>query len=402
MGNPIGRVKNYFVSPDPSCICPRCFHTIYYGQCAVVDSDGNSIRKKPEGEENIKKARKNPYPLDELSTEKIVYRVCYECNYQIPYNYEQSTSIFLSVIGYSMSGKSHYLASFRHQAQEEMSGNPNFYEFGSLKSEAEQRFQTDYNEPLYENNEEITTTPGTLQMLDPLLILRFQVRRLGGKTFNLVIHDIAGEDFADKAKLRNVGRFVRHTNAFIFLVDPVTIEPVFQDLESALKTRFDDDYGHDKSTRSPYLCFLDVINAFPAAWHWPPTGYPIAIVLSKADLLNKLVAGSALIKSSPLVSEIRNAQSQWSNPKNNKSDLDYLKEIDEVNGKVQDFLQGTGQGGFSGLNDKYHIKFFAVSATGSTSDDSHKFSIVKPNRCLDPVVWLLDVLDYGMQKVGRM
>src|SRR5260370_38871565 len=129
----------------------------------------------------------------------------------------------------------------------------------------------------------------------------------------------------------------------------------------------------------------------------PLLSRPIAIMLSKADMLSKASQSSNKPFKSDLADDpdflkidMLNKDAKTKQPHDKSINLQHVKQI---NRKVEKLLKNSGQGGLKDAVNSFKRKsFFAVSATGISPDENGNFTHVRPWRCLDPVLWILHEL----------
>src|SRR5436190_8506719 len=206
---------------DVKCQCPSCFEEIYLGECKIMSGVTKQPLKEPKGPF----ARMVVERLDGPEyTLEAAYRVCTECNYALPHDIERVPSIILAVVGDTHSGKSHYLASLIHQIKTEWMGNTNgLARFNPLTPDVEDYYRREYFERLHTQRQRLNFTQpqrvlsGTKYRAKPLIyqLMRSESPSHPTTVLNLMIYDLAGEDFFD-GRLKTFGRFVYNTKAFIF------------------------------------------------------------------------------------------------------------------------------------------------------------------------------------------
>jgi len=371
-------------SPYVKCICPSCFEEIFLGECKIVSGiTTDKVLKAPSGP----LARFIVEPLDGRKyTLELARRQCTKCKYLLPANIENVPSITLAVVGDTFSGKSHYIAALIHQIKADWMGNAGgFARFTCLTPEVEDLYTRDYFEPLFINKQILQLTPQATKMTADPLIYKLVVSpspKHPPTTVNLIIYDASGEDFVRQDRLVQVARFVLNTSAFIFVADPFTMHSIFELLSPSLQIRLQSqfDLAQKRRAADTFNAIIDVFERFRKHSDGSRlSGIPVAIMLSKADLLKYLHA--------------QDSYTFMTNPQYS-SDLD-LQDINTVDREVRDLLRIYQQGDLLAATNRFkQVKFFATSATGDPPDGNGYFTKVEPCRCLDPMLWILHRLEF--------
>ena len=373
-------------SPTRECICPSCFEEIYIGECRVVSgrTPGKVLKEAPEGWWERRMARLNPERLDiPQYAQELAHRECPNCRYLLPSNIEHVKSITLAVIGDTFSGKSHYIAALIHQIKAEWMGNATgFARFTCLTPEVEKAYTRDYFEPLFLNKKIIDSTlQATKPTWEPLIynLVVYPSPNHPTTVANLMIYDASGEDFAVEDRLVQFARFIFNASAFVFVADPVTMVPIFEQLPPQLQSELQSAFelAHAKIRRAveglnSVIDLFERYRGIPDGSSLPDT--PIAVMLSKANLLKYI--------------HLPYDYSFLINPQYGDS-VD-LQDIHIVDQEVRNLLRIYKQGDLLAATRRFEkVKFFATSATGEPPNESGYFTKVEPCRCLDPVLWIL-------------
>jgi len=362
------------------CVCPACFEEIFLGECAIMSGITTGRTLKPRAKGLF--ARMNVEPLvGDKYTRELARRACTNCGYLLPQNIESVPSIRLAVVGDTFSGKSHFIAAFIQQLKNEWLGNINgFARIECLTQEVEKTYAREYIQRLFVNNTKLDPTKRSITAKADPLIYTLSISptlRRPPVHANLMIYDTSGEDFEDSARLVQMGRFALNTNALIFVVDPFTIAPIFSQLPPPLQTLLQKDFAY--AQRRQAVDNISTILPIFERFHKQSgganlAGFPIAVMLSKADLLRTIYPPP-------------NTYSFLKNP-TYAVELD-LNDIETVDQEVKGLLRQYGQGALLAATRQIkNVKFFATSATGKPPDAMGQFASVEPCRCLDPVLWL--------------
>lgn len=157
--------------------------------------------------------------------EKCLKRVCPKCHNPLPPMYGQHETKFISVVGVSGSGKTVYLSQLLYSIH-------SYAEKVGLSAEVKSRASSTF----IENNKIVagkplpSSTPFD-ELGQPLFYdLTKELSETENKTYTIVLYDIAGENFHEKAEtLPNFGPFVAHSDGMIYLVSPDALSPVVGD-----------------------------------------------------------------------------------------------------------------------------------------------------------------------------
>src|SRR6185312_7879062 len=99
---------------------------------------------------------------------------------------------------------------------------------------------------------------------------------------------------------------------------------------------------------------------------------PIAITISKSDVLKYVVRDALFLK-----------------PSSFHNNLD-IRELEMIDSEVRALIQEFGDKELIASSETFENKIFlAVSPTGWPADSSGKFPKIEPLRCFDPMLWAL-------------
>lgn len=368
------------LSPYVKCVCPSCFEEIYLGDCRIVSgrTPGKVLKERPTTWWARQIARINLERLDGL---ELAHRECPECHYLLPYNIERVPSITLAVVGNIFAGKSHYITALIHQIKEDWISNAEEYaQFTCLTPEVEKGYTEEYFEPLFVNRQVLLPTkPAAKSTANPLIyeLVVSPSSKRPPTAVNLMIYDTAGEDFEHVDRLVQFARYVFNTSALIFVVDPLTMTDVVLQLPPSLHTILNPWVNLAQGRRAAdilnsTLSILERFHGYPDGASFPDV--PVAVMISKADLFKFL--------------NLPDSYTFMMQPQYGRG-ID-LRDIDTVDREVRGLLRIYKQGDLlAATNRLRRVKFFASSATGEPPDATNHFRIVKPYRCLDPVLWIL-------------
>lgn len=387
----MGRLDAFYNSlfTEERRFCPRCHIAFYPGECDIVatfppHTRGEVLHIAKKGAW----ARKNPRPISGEDMLRLATRQCPTCNYYLPRNIDTTPLINIAVVGDVGSGKSHYIASLIKQLQEHRVVPDNeYFRLISMTPLVEQRYQQEYLGKLFGAHEPLPRTqlltPG--EMIDPL-IYELTFRRSVDhwpKTVNLAIHDAAGEHYTTPEHIVEFTRHVINANGLIYLADPVEMPDIRKSLPSHLIRSAN--MRSPTATLNTIIKLIEEFRGLPAGAKL--TDLPLAVTISKADLLKKLRP------SGQPFSFLKNPTYQGG-----INLLDLAKVEKEVLEVLNNYTGDRSLIPTVQTIEKRH--FLAVSATGWSPDASGSYPDVEPCRCLDPFLWILYQLEL-IPSVGR-
>ncbi|HXR64822.1 MAG TPA: hypothetical protein VN729_02790 [Ktedonobacteraceae bacterium] len=382
----MGRLDAFYNSlfAEEQRFCPRCHEAFYPGECDIVatfppHTRGEVLYASKKGAW----ARKNPKSIAGEYMKRLATRMCPnpQCGYYLPRNIDTTPVLNIAVVGDYQAGKSHYIASLIKQLQEKrVVPDDQYFRLVGMTPLVEARYNHEYLSKLFGAHEPLQRTrpltPG--DMIDPL-IYELTFRRSQDhwpKTVNLAIHDASGEDYSTPEKIVEFTQHVINANGLIYLADPMALPDIKKGLPSSLHLSPD--------TISPTATFNMIIKLIEE-FRGLPAGaklmdFPIAVTLSKSDLLKK--------KRPP-----GNPFTFSTNPlyQGGADLLDLAKVEQEVLEVLNNYAGDRSLIPATQTIEKKH--FLAISATGMSPDASGSYPNVEPCRCLDPFLWILYQLE---------
>ncbi len=317
-------------------------------------------------------------------------KVCPHCHNELPTYFHKADSHIISVIGARGSGKTHYITVLINELLKkgyklDISSIPQ--DVGEDRTQVtSKRYQDYYRRPLLEHGDELTKT-SIAKDLSPLI---YQITS-GQKGFNktkalyLVFYDTAGENFHDSMELQKLANYVANSSGMIFLLDTFQVPGVKLKLRS--KGIGISDSGID--FQGVFQQVYSLLEKLGLVKLNSPSPIPIALTFSKID---------EVIRHSLMEDDI----SEFSIRKNSR----YLEtgvyspsELQEINHDMRSLLTLWGEDGFISDVEKKFSKtaYFGVSALGATPVGG-KITEVKPLRVLDPLIWILDKIDFALPR----
>jgi len=337
-------------------------------------------------------------------------RVCPTCKW--PLTYAQATGQLslhpIAIAGGPGVSKSHYIPVLIDQAKRRLRATiPGFdlraqetREPGAAYSVcSDQLLATRYGR-LFCDDEQgtvIAKTPRSATHADPRtpLIYRFTFKSpllefFTGrrKCVEFAFRDCAGEEFTEPGPLQEFHRYITHSAAIMLLVDPTTIPGIRERLPRVSSAA--------RGNARPFE-FDQIVSRLTALFERTENArvgsrirIPLAIVLTKADLLRQLDGDGASIFCQPDLLHVRgfNRQGVW-----------------QQHERLRRLLSDCGQSAIlSSIEANFEtVGLFAVSAlghaptvdaVGADGGAEQRIGRIQPWRVLDPLVWLLHHLGY--------
>jgi GTPase SAR1 family protein len=322
--------------------------------------------------------------------------VCPACHNPLPEATITGKDMIFSIIGARGSGKTNFVSVLIQNLSERIVGS---FNDGSIEGfdDTMSRFRKGeaYNY-LYIKNEVPPKTVSSLVSTEngafkPLIYtIKFQTKGFLKKeieSFTFAFFDTAGEDLEDADTMNTVNKYIYMSSGILFLLDPMQIPAVVNQLDddtvsrssaasgdsdsSAIMTRVSNmirDYRHLKSDKT-----IDI---------------PVAAVFSKLDAFSSLIPeGSTVLDPSPHCDE-------------GKFDLTDAHNVDS---EIRSLLTTWGESNFIKQVDINYSNtaFFACSALGMNNNPkaNGKIERPRPHRIEDPILWLL--MQNNVIKAGK-
>lgn len=388
--------------PRINFICPYCFERRKISEVQFrctnrrcKDFDDVEITRYENGNLNLPKQGKRTFtPAGRLKTSadcpecgnKTYKRICPACHNELPDSTLDGEDMIISIVGGRASGKSHFVGVLIEELIKRIA--PAFG--GAMEGFADSytRWQTGFYKHLYMDGVKLELTRSSLQGPDngayrPLIFkLKLPEKKLFGsgiKSFTFVFFDTAGEDLNDEDTMSTVNKYICKSAGIIFLLDPVQIGAVANQLDQAVAQRAAAIDWRAASQSDDIMTRVSrLIRNDRGLKDGDKIDTPVAAVFSKFDVIEPLVPAGCVIRDvSPHCSLGR---------------FD-LTDSHNVNGEVQGLLDAWDASAFtSQLSANYNTySYFAVSALGLNNNPTAdgRISRPRPHRIEDPVLWLL-------------
>jgi len=376
-------------------ICPFCFESFSVGQaeyrcinphCPAKAEDAiyakaRGLTTKPSmghifrpssGSWASKMMQKNLSARCDVCSKESSKRLCPYCHFELSHDAGLIDDRIIAIIGGRDTGKGHYIATLIHRLEQEVGSNFGF-SLRMVGDETRRRFEEDYHAPLFRQKTLLQPTRSAtvdITVKQPMLFrLTFSYgRKL--KAVNLTFFDSAGEDMQSLDTMSTETRYICHASGIIFLLDPLQIEAVRQQVPTDILPK------RDEGAEPTYIVER-LRELFERQSRLPATSKvktPVAFVLSKIDtLLPILDAGSALLTTGEHFGHFNVADSQ------------------SVHTEIWSYLYSWMGGGFTSRVEtnfgQYH--YFGISSLGRPPDENRKVETVSPIRVEDPFLWIL-------------
>jgi hypothetical protein len=370
-------------------VCPSCSEKLYPGACKIVSPPDNQVSLKPTVLEAEPTGILRPFsilfpkPLDgERFTRSRAARLCPRCGYLLPYNIERARKITIAIIGDVSSGKSLYIAVLLHLLEQALFVRRHQqFKFACLTPEARERYENEYGRPLFQNYRVPQPNPRAANTTHQPLIYEVALRDapdLPVEYFNLLFYDTSGEDYVIESRQVRYASYLFQADAIMFMLDPLSVPAIRQHLPQNPALR----YGTVSTPGHPLDSFSKIIQ--PLSREGMSRSFrkrPLAIVLSKADVLKKVRPGGQ-------------QYSFLSHAPDHRNGLD-LADIQRVDEEVRCLLADCDLERFMETVAFHQPSLFssvlysAVSAIGQTPDANGQVTAITPLRCLDPFLWAL-------------
>lgn len=389
-----------------SFICPYCFKKTKLSEvqfrctnkrCADVDDiemtiyeQGNlSMPKKGKRTFTVKSKNPMKVPSSALCPDcnnKTHKNICPHCHNILPESSITGKDMIISIVGSRGTGKSHFVGVIIKELRDRIS-----VAFGgSLEGfdDSLQRWQENFGEKLYNTNEKLDLTQSSISntnngayrpMIFKLKLPKKSFLKTEIDCFTFVFFDTAGEDLNDEDTMATVNRYICNSAGIIFLLDPMQIQSVANQLDDTVVKRASAIDARSVSASDQIM--TRVSNLIRNDLNLPENkkiDIPVAAVFSKYDAIVDIVPeGFVVSDTSPHCVDKKFNEADWHN----------------VNTSIKGLLDKWGETSFTAsLETNYsNFSFFAASALGLDNNPTIEGRIQKPrpHRVEDPLLWLL-------------
>jgi hypothetical protein len=321
--------------------------------------------------------------------EDLPARACPRCQFPLPQSIDFRPAVVVGIVGVNRVGKTHLLAAIMTEAYRRRGlasiGCTEFVPDENTSS----RFTEDYFLPLFRRQEILdATNPEDEEVRFRPLV--FDVTLPDTPPFTLVLHDVAGEVFGSQRKREHLAAYLKAARGLIFVVDPRDIDDLRDRLEDWIVES--NELGSWDQGALLAACvkpggILDR-SVIPPGASKAPTPPPVAVTISKADLLPRACPQRMdfLVPAPP-----------------EESRAAFEERVRRSSAEVEAFLERHRAYNILGPARDYQarmkaspdpaagrVTYHAVSALGATPDEDEQLADrVRPLNCLDPLATVL-------------
>ena len=298
--------------------------------------------------------------------------LCPHCHFELSHDVGQIDQRIIAIIGGRATGKTHYIASLITRLQHEVGRNFDLA-VRLLGDHTQERWERDFYTPLFVHKRVLQPNrPAEVdpQVKTPLIFrLTFNNGRYK-RALNLSFFDSAGEDMTSLSTMSLQNRYILHAHGIIFLLDPLQIPSMRQELAKASLPPLD-------PKASPEYIVGRLRDLFEREYNLRATQkvkVPVAFALSKVDTLFALV----------------DPGSELHHPGGHAGYLD-VDDVQSVHTEIANYLATWISPNFCNIiHDNFaHYRFFGVSSLGEQPDAENRLAHVSPLRIEDPFLWIL-------------
>jgi Double-GTPase 2 len=308
----------------------------------------------------------------DICKEESSTRVCPYCHFELPHDIGQTDQRIIAIVGGRDVGKTHYIASLITRLKYSVGSNFHFT-VQMLDENTNERWERDFHTPLFVQRTVLQPTrPADIdaQVKAPLIFRLTWSHANVGRALNICFFDSAGEDMTSFTTMSTHNRYICRADGIIFLLDPLQIPSIRQQLTSVQLPTVDPQGSPEHIVVLLRKLFETQQNLRATR----PTKVPIAFTLSKVDTLFPLLdPGSALHR-----------------PSEHSEYLD-LDDIQGVSTEIDNYLRSWINVNFCNfVNASFATHhYFGVSSLGREPDAQKRLLTVSPLRVEDPFLWIL-------------
>lgn len=383
-------------------VCPYCFethlvHEIQFrcanGNCENVDDveltkyEGGNVSLPMKGKptfaapksKNYSIPKNAPCPTCGRKTSKII---CPSCHNNLPESTVVGKDMIISIVGSRDVGKSHFVGVIINELIERVAGKFN----GSLTGfdDTMSRYEASFGRQLYVELTKLNLTQSSITnksngAYKPLIFTLSIKKGSKIRNYTLVFYDTAGEDLNEFDTMSTVNRYICKSAGIIFLLDPMQIWSVRNQLDDEIVSRASSVAVQQASRPDDIMTRVSkLIRNDKDMKSTKKISTPVAAVFSKFDAIVPIVPQDLnVLNPSPHCNEGAFMMSDWHN----------------INTEIQNLLKTWGASAFTQqLEINYtNFSYFAVSALGLDNNprsDKH-IDRPRPHRIEDALLWIL-------------
>lgn len=323
-------------------------------------------------------------------------RLCPGCHNPLPEGIDEARDMIISIIGARDAGKSNYVGVLVHElktrvcsrfgfsfswiaeSQEEYVERlgsllyPKIYKKGGAVGGDDQAHTVERTESSDRGAETIFSPPIVCELA------RKRNKKLERYSFSFL--DSAGEDFEDKDVMNTVMPYIAHSQGIIFLLDPMQISNVCNDIEESI-------VNNSKNTQDNVISYEDIVTNVAKLIRKDrkmktnkQIDIPVVVTFSKFDALKGIVDKSSRL---------------WKDSPHTAAGAFDLNDLEQVNDEIIGLLCTWGLGTFiDKVNGEFsNVKFLPCSAFGDPPK-AGEIEPPKPLRIEDGILWIMEELGY--------
>lgn len=295
--------------------------------------------------------------------------VCVSCHSPLPHGYAENGDRMIGLVGSKASGKSHYIAVLLHELYHNVGPQIGAY-VETLDDDTRSRLTNDITPRIYDQGLTLPGSSSASSADDRVrrpMAMRMNFERA---KVNTVFFDTAGEDLVNAAVLEREGRYIGQCGALILLIDPLQIQGVRDAVGSTVEL--------PNVVIDPTAIVRNVAQVVRRERGLPPgepLSQPLAVVLSKLDVIRPLLDPDSAVLAEP------HSNGGYDNVASRSIGALLRAQLAEWVGTEFDAV----------VQSTFPINnCFAVSALGAQPEPSGRLTRdVAPHRVADPLLWIL-------------
>lgn len=309
-------------------------------------------------------------------------QVCPKCHTRLPATFGAVQGRLIALVGPSQAGKTAFMTVLIHEMRHTAGEILNSSTMGADET-TQERFISEYEWPMYEQSKLNLTAPRQDRIAP--LVFRFTMNqrvrfRPHSRELLLSFADSAGEDLVSVEKIELMARYLAAADAVFVLIDPLQFGAVRDQLRPGTPMP-----SQAWGMGEPVAVFDRITRLLLAGTGQQQIDKPVAIVLSKLDVLWQLLASGDLLRAPKHVTPAFD-------------DNDSLA----IHRVVRAMLEDWGAPTIDQMARRYYkqFRYFAISALGVTPTAHNRIPEqgIHPHRVTEPFMWLLS--KFGLMEPG--
>lgn len=356
--------------------CPNCFNTYsvdsVHFQCinARCDQFGQNFELSPMPRRlgmSSQVILRAPCPTCGEESPK---RLCPHCGFELPTDVGLNKEFSVAIIGGRGAGKSTYIAALVHRLKNEI-GLMFGVGVGAVNDYTRNRYYQEFELPLFRYGRLLAPTRSATQEISTKTPMIFRIT-FPKKVVNLVLFDTAGEDMQSLDTMSAEARYICYADGIIFLLDPLQIDSVRQQLAGTSIRLPPIDAGAD-----PQLIVERLRQLYERQFNLKGTRKirkPVAFTLAKVDALYGILDPASGLHRTGGHDGFVN-----------------LDDMQSIHTEIASYLQNWIGHSFENYVRAHFAmyQYFGVSALGQPPNENNEVESVSPHRVEDPLLWIL-------------